>query len=236
MGGSDKSRNYGYFCVIVKNGEPIQSFWCRNEKLLYYKDNFAAIVESIPEKKRYDGAAFYTGGAISGGYPTFNFDYRTKPSGHISPLPIQLILRDAAEKFMKYSTYILIIFSPLIILLLATIFVYRHYTQNEYSYNAQAVFEAAEEYISECKNTLPDMVYSGVLKARKNEPKIYFDGSAEDFSAFLSNIAADRSKNYYCVKIINGRASECRFSVSKRLLKGAECGGVYTRKEENQCL
>lgn len=70
------------------------------------------------------------------------------------------------------------------------------------------------------------------LKAHRDEPEICFDGSAEDFSAFLSNIAADRSKNYYIVKIENGRVSECRFSVSRRLLKGAECGGIYTRKEE----
>ena len=55
-------------------------------------------------------------------------------------------------------------------------------------------------------------------------------GSPEDISAFLSNIAADRSKNYFSIKIENGRASESRFSVSRRLLKGAECGGSYPTK------
>lgn len=228
MGGSEKSRNYGYFCVIVKNGEPVQSFWCKDEKLLYYKDNLAAIVESIPEEERYDGAAFYTGGDITGGYPTYNIDHKTKPPlGLTSPLPIQIILRDTAEEFVTYFTYVLIIFSPLIILLLVSLFVHRFYTPKGCRNNAQAVFEAAEVYVSECKNTLTDMVYSGVLKARKDEPNICFDGSAEDFSAFMSNIAVDRSKNYYSVKIKNGKVCECRFSVSRRLLKGAECGGLY---------
>lgn len=233
MGGTEKSGNYGYFCVIVKDGEPFQSFWCRDEKLLYYKDNFAAIVESIPEEERYDGAAFYTGGAITGGYPTYNIDHKTKPPlGHTSPLPIQIILRDTAKEFVTYFAYALIIFSPLIILLLVSLFVHRFYTAKEYRNNAQAVFEAAEAYVSECKNTLPDMKYSGVLKARRDEPEICFDGSAEDFSAFLSNIVVDKSKNYYTVKIENGKVSESRFSVSRRLLKGAECGGTYIRKEE----
>lgn len=234
MGGTEKSRNYGYFCVIVKNGEPFQSFWCKDEKLLYYKDNFAAIVESIPEEERYDGAAFYTGGAITGGYPTYNTDYKTKPPlGHISPLPIQLILREKAEKFAVYSAYVLIIFSPLIILLAVSLFVHRFYTAKEYRNNAQAVFEAAEAYIAECKIPLTAMVYSGVLKARKDEPEICFDGSAEDFSAFMSYIAADKSKNYYKVIIENGNASESRFSVSRRLLKGESCGGAYPEQTEN---
>ncbi len=74
------------------------------------------------------------------------------------------------------------------------------------------------------------MVYSGVLNVRKDEPEIYFDGSAEDFSAFLSKNAADRSKNYYSVKTENGKVLESRFSVSRRLLKGTECGGVYPEK------
>ena len=223
----------GYFCVIVKDGEPLQSFWCKDEKLLYYKDNFAAIVESIPMEERYDGAAFYTGGAITGGYPTYNTDYKTKPPlGHTSPLPIQLLLREKAEKFVKYSAYILIIFSPLIILLAAALYIHRFYTAKEYRNNSQAVFEAAEVYVSECKNTLPDRTYSGVLKARREEPEIYFDGSPDDISAFMSNIAADRSKNYYSVKIENGRVSESRFSVSRRLLKGAECGGAYPDQTE----
>lgn len=233
MGGTEKSGNYGYFCVIVKGGEPIQSFWCRDEKLLYYKDNFAAIVEIIPDKERYDGAAFYTGGAITGGYPTYNIDHKTKPPlGHTSHLPIQIILRDTAEEFVTYFAYALIIFSPLIILLLVSLFVHRYYTPSENKYNAQSVFEAAEVYVSEYKNTLPDMKYSGVLKARRDEPEICFDGSAEDFSAFLSNIAVDKSKNYYTVKIENGKVSESRFSVSRRLLKGVRCKGVYIRKEE----
>lgn len=233
MGGTEKSGNYGYFCVIVKDGKPFQSFWCRDEKLLYYKDNFAAIVESIPEEERYDGAAFYTGGAITGGYPTYNIDHKTKPPlGQTSHLPIQIILRDTAEEFVTHFAYALILFSPLIILLLVSLFVHRYYTPGEYIYNAQAVFEAAQAYVSECKNTLPDMKYSEVLKARKDEPEICFDGSAEDFSAYLSNIAVDKSKNYYTVKIENGKVSESRFSVSRRLLKGAKCGGVYIRKEE----
>ena len=235
MGGSHQ--NSGYFCVIVKDGEPLQSFWCKDEKLLYYKDNFAAIVESIPEEERFDGAAFYTGGAITGGYPTYNIDHKTKPPlGHTSPLPIQIILRDTAEELVTYFAYALIIFSPFIIMLAVSLFVHRFYNTKEYRYNAQAVFETAEVYVSKCKNTLPDIVYSGVLKAHRDEPEICFDGSAEDFSAFMSNIAADRSKNYYTVKIENGKVSESRFSVSRRLLKGAECGGVYIRKEEKQCL
>lgn len=233
MGGTERSGNYGYFCVIVKDGTPFQSFWCRDEKLLYYKDNFAAIVESIPAEKRYDGAAFYTGGAITGGYPTYNIDHKTKPSlGRTSHLPIHIILRDTAKKFVAYFAYALIISSPLIILLLVSLFVHRYYTTGENKYNAQAVFEAAEVYVSECKNTLTDMIYSGVLKARRDEPEICFDGSPEDFSAFLSNIAVDKSKNYYTVKIESGKVSECRFGVSKRLLRGARCGGIYIRKEE----
>ncbi|MBQ5331679.1 MAG: hypothetical protein J6K92_00235, partial [Oscillospiraceae bacterium] len=141
-------------------------------------------------------------------------------------------LREKAEKFVKYSAYILIIFSPLIILLAAALYIHRFYTAKEYRNNSQAVFEAAEVYVSECKNTLPDRTYSGVLKARREEPEIYFDGSPDDISAFMSNIAADRSKNYYSVKIENGRVSESRFSVSRRLLKGAECGGAYPDQTE----
>ncbi len=147
---------YRRFCIIVKNGGPIQSFRCKDEKLLYYKDSFAAIVESIPEEARFDGAAFYTGGDISGGYPIYNLDYKTKPPlGHTSPLPIQIILRDKAEQFVRYFAYALIIFSPLIILLAVSLFLHRFYTAKEYKNNAQAVFEAAEVYVSECKDTFP---------------------------------------------------------------------------------
>ena len=229
MGGSRSG--LGYFCMIVKDGKPFQSFWCKDEKLLEYKDYLAELSESIPEEERYDGAAFYTGGAITGGYPTFNLDHKKKPPfGHSSLLPIQRILRDKAEEFVMYFIQIIILFSPLIIMLFIALFIYRHYTPDEYTYNAQAVFKAAEEYVSKCKNTLPDMTYSGVLKARKDEPVICFDGSAEDFSAFLSNIACDRSKNYYIVKIENGKVSGSRFSVSKRLLKGADKDGCFPLK------
>lgn len=114
-------------------------------------------------------------------------------------------------------------------MLAVSLFVHRFYTAKEYRNNAQAVFEAAEVYVAECKNPLPDIIYSGVLKARREEPEIYFDGSPDDISAFLSNITVDKSKNYYSIKIENGRVSESCFSVSRRLLKGAECGGSYPK-------
>ena len=164
------------------------------------------------------------GGAAAGGYPVYNTDYKTKPSkGYTSSLPASIIFGDA----VKAMAYAVIIFSPLLLLLAVSVFIHRFYTKDEYRQNAQAVFEAAKVYLSECRNVIPDRVYSGVLKACETEPEICFDGSDEDISAFMSNIAADRSKSYYSIKIQNGIVAESRFSISRRLLKGAECGGIY---------
>lgn len=196
----------GYFYIMVKDGLPLQSYWSKDEKLLYYKERLTSILESGTATN-----TLYMDGTVAGGYPIETVDYITKPPGHTSPLPIQLILRQKAEKFVIYSSYILILFSPLIIMLAVSLFVHRFYTAKEYRNNAQTVFEAAEVYVSECKNPLPDIIYSGVLKARREEPEIYFDGSPDDISAFLSNITVDKSKNYYSIK---KKTAEFRKAVS----------------------
>ena len=221
MGGSTKKR-YGYFSVIVIKGKPVQSFWCSDERLLYCTESLAKQYDSITSENEI--VSFYAGGAVAGGYPVYNTDYKTKPSkGYTSSLPASIIFGDA----VKAMAYAVIIFSPLLLLIAVPVFIHRFYTKDEYRQNAQAVFEAAKVYLSECRNVIPDRVYSGVLKARKTEPEICFDGSDEDISAFMSNIAADRSKSYYSIKIQNGIVAESRFSISRRLLKGAECGGIY---------
>lgn len=225
MGGGGEKR-YGYFSVVVKKGKPVQGFWCIDEKLLYYTESLAKQYESLASEK--ECAAFYTGGAVTGGYPIYNTDYKTKPSGgYISSLPARMVLSDAANGIVKVIVYAVMIFSPLLLMLAVSVFIHRFYTKDEYRQNAKAVFEAAKIYLSECRNVIPDRVYSGVLKACENEPEICFDGSAEDISAFMANIAADCSKNYYSIKIQNCMVTESRFSISRRLLKGAECGGIY---------
>ncbi len=221
MGGSTE-RDYGYFSVIVIKGKPVQSFWCSDERLLYCTESLAKQYDNITSEN--ENVSFYAGGAAAGGYPVYNTDYKTKPSkGYTSSLPASIIFGDA----VKAMAYAVIIFSPLLLLLAVPVLIHSFYTKDEYRQNAQAVFEAAKVYLSECRNVIPDRVYSGVLKARKTEPEICFDGSDEDISAFMSNIAADRSKSYYSIKIQNGIVAESRFSISRRLLKGAECGGIY---------
>ncbi len=199
-------KHAGYFYAMIKDGVPVQTYWCESEKLLYYKDILTEELEAGTAD-----SSLYMDGAIAGGYPIHTSDYTTRPDDHVSPLKLRFFLYDAADKLLQT----VMIFSPLLIMLAVSFCIYCHYTPEEYEANTRAIFEAAEIYVSHCKVSLPDMIYTGILKTRKSSPEVSFDGSPEDISAFMSGIAPDRSRNFYSIRIENGSVSECRFSIKR---------------------
>ncbi|MGN0638306.1 MAG: hypothetical protein ACI4J0_08035 [Huintestinicola sp.] len=118
--------------------------------------------------------------------------------------------------------------------------------------NAKLVYTNFATYMTKCevkKNVIiSDGVYSGSLAYSTWEESNYrnyyeyalLDGLEEDIVKFLRCLMGGTEKSgnygYFCVIVKDGKVSESRFSVSRRLLKGTECGGIYTRKEEKQCL